>query len=1229
MQRGPEQTQNASLVPGSTGHHGKAPPAPLSLQLALAHGRLEALLSDGRWLRVAARAPFPSERGSALPADIGNALARSDVQVVNLQLCEALDAWPWEEELALAAGRTLIAPRFLLDLEAGPDSSGSPPPLVMPWSTDGTHRRALQQARGLGRPLILTDPDLGESMRQALERRLGRLWRGPVLMSEALAQALGHLGLGPAGWRLYGDGTMPAEVADQGYRPATVLSIDVVKSTQMMRAAGAAAYAQILRAYHARCAEVIHRLGGSMDQPQGDDGLMAYFGFPLAVEDAASRALMAAWRLKPGLEEHGLQVRIGVASARVAVSGGQPFDERLHLAARLQQAARPGEVLVAGATCEKAGAGFVLEPCDAGMPTLKDFPDPKGVHTLRGLQAGSDREAGGPFVGRHQELESLHAAWVQACRGQAQWCTVVGEPGIGKSRLLQQFSRLLQAEGHTCIRLTGYLHSAHSPLAAVVDGLRQHWQLGPAQDIPALQHRLATLQPPPCSAPEELAQLAHLLGGATPPAPPTGDDAMRRSTGLLQGALESLLNAAPTCLIVDDAHWLDPSSRDLLKRLQKILTKNPVLFIVGERPEGGAAADAPARSILELKGLSPTESEALAMQLGSDLAPAIQRRIVDCSGGVPLYLHESSRMFRSRHSGAESDVPSTLEDLMMVWLDELGPDKLLAQVLSILGTQASARHVDALLASRDPLIDSAVRNGSLQSLLNNGLLQKVDGPTPGYRFKHALIREQAYDSIWLTDRQRLHGLCADLLARSSPEVWQQRPEWMAHHLQEAGHMEAARRAWVAAARLAKARHAHPETLESARRALSIPARQAPDAAWDEETMHLHLWVASALVALEGYGSARAEQAYLAAEQAVCHAPDPGPALRVKLGLEACCVMRGDLPRARQLAQDCVDATRWQHAPLRALQARWALANVLFHQGETHASLRGFDDCLAHYREEWHVPGTVQDPGVMCYGYSSWIHFELGDADEALRRVNKALALATLLKHPFSMGVAHGFAASLKRLCGDWQGALGHAKEAVRICEQGGFQVWLAHAWMVHGQLLCDQGQVDEGLREIDRGYALWEGGGARISCATYQVTLAELLLRAERTAAAQLACDKADSLSLAIGESHYRSEILRVQGLCEWQAGRAAAAGKLLEQALAQAAHQGKPGLSLRCAVSLAAWRTAHAPAEDTEGLLGQCLQRAPGHATTRDAAWARTLLQARASGQPINSRAHTPWEPL
>lgn len=1195
--------------------------------------RLLVMLSDGLLGCEVAQAEWPPTAATVLPEAVRRALARLDGARLRLQLGAALDAWPWEREIRAAVGAGRMVPRYLTDLPRA--DALLPNALVVSAGTRAGDLQCVHAAQVHQRPLVLTDAALPATQRLALERNLRSQWLGSHLLSDVLALVLGQLDLPLACCRLYGDGLAPVSGPEEGWRPVTALSVDLVGSTHLLQSLGAEAYAHRLQAYHERCRDVIQRFHGSLDTPQGDDGLMAYFGFPLAVEDAAAHALTAAWQLSQGIAELGLRARIGVASGRVAVSAQQAFGPEVHLAARLCAAAQPGQVLVAPSTQERVGPGFLLEPC-VGSLSLKDFGDLKLLYRLDGVGVsstlmgqGRGASGSGSFVGRHQELSLLRKAWQAACAGRLQWAVVHGEAGVGKSRLLLEFSRELCGQGQRCLALTGHAQLGSSPFAAVVDALRQHWAIDAAADAASLRHRLVALRVlPQTGDAEDFGVLARLLGlsrGDEGPPEPAGQ---RRWSDLLLECLQALVEPGPFCLFVDDVHWLDPSSVDLLRRLRAACAARPLLVVSGERSAPGRALQLPGAASLELHGLSEVAATELARELGPALPERVRQRIIERAEGIPLYLEESLRMLSQGGAQAGAEVPAKLEDMLMVRLDALGPDRALAQLMSVLGRECSAAHLQALLEQDDPFVKRARQQGSVEALTDCGLLQPLESPLAGYRFKHALLRDAAYASLWTHDRKRLHGLCADLIERANPELQQQRPEQLAQHLEAAGRLEPARRAWSRAAQLAATRHAHHETVELAQRGLALHTQPHDDADHARSAMQLHLLLASAQIALRGYGSAEVEVAYQAAERASHQLADATYGLRVRLGLEACYVMRGDLQRASELAQAAVASTDWARDMRLALQSRWALANVQFHQGDWSAALAGFDDCLARYQIDQYRRSGVQDPAVICLGYSAWIHFELGQADEALRRIDRMLALATALQHPFSHGVALGFAASIKRLCGDVDGAWPHALEAVRVCERGGFQVWLAHAWMVRGQLRSDRGEVREGADDMDHGYALWVEGGARISCATYLATQAEVLLRQGQTQRAASQLETARQISRQIGERYYQAELLRLQGLCAWQAGEQLSGERALLEALALAERQSKPGLALRCALSLGALQVAQGRWQEPVQRLRRWWRQVPQHGRCRDARWARQALLCWEAGQAFDSLTHTPWEP-
>jgi tetratricopeptide (TPR) repeat protein len=288
--------------------------------------------------------------------------------------------------------------------------------------------------------------------------------------------------------------------------------------------------------------------------------------------------------------------------------------------------------------------------------------------------------------------------------------------------------------------------------------------------------------------------------------------------------------------------------------------------------------------------------------------------------------------------------------------------------------------------------------------------------------------------------------------------------------------------------------------------------------------------------------------------------------------------------------------------------------VVFHQGELLPALAMADDCLARYHTGLHHPGAVQDPAVMCLCYSAWGLFEQGRADEAQRRIDKVLTLARALDHPFSLAVAQGFAASIALFVGRHEAGLAHAEQAVERCRAGAFQAWLAHALVVRGRLRAALGDAQAGLAEMEQGLQQWQRTGACITSATYLAFQAELLLDLDDPTEALRRLAQASDIAARCGERYHSAELLRLEGLARWRlktdAGDAAAAQALLQQALDTAHAQGKAGFALRAAHALAGTWAAQGRADAAVALLDGALQAVPGHADTADATAARAALQ-------------------
>ena len=1019
----------------------------------------------------------------------------------------------------------------------------------------------------------------------------------PLQANAALAPA------GPAGSRA----SAPAD----DLRQITILSCDLVGSTRLMHTLGDEEYSERLTHYHRRVAEVAQQFGGLADDPQGDDGFMCYFGYPSASEDAAAQALRAALALRSGLADLGLQVRIGVSTGRVVIRQAQPVGAPVHHAARLQQQAGAGEVLVAEATRQIAGERFSFS-LHSGLAQFKGFDDSGPVYRLGQEQAalGTERfDARAhltPFTGREAELARLQQHWQAAMAGQRQVLLLRGEAGIGKSRLVREFRRSLASAGHRTLECRCAPEHAGSAFQPMIELLRTRLKIAEGDPAPTQVARLHQLQvtsgPQADMAIALLGRLLSLPADLLPPLPAaiTAERLRLATMDLLVNIAQGLDEQAPVCLLVEDVQWIDPSTRALVQRLIDGPPQQRVLLLLTLRngPADGDGAAGFAVPELAMGGLGAAAARALLQgaiglaMLDADLAGWLTQR----ADGVPLFIEESARMaatLAARQPAADISaalrdaVPATLQDLLMARLDQLPLAKRAAQLGSALGRSFSWGQIEAVNGHAGSPIRLATLARALDELVAAGLLTLAgDGPADGlsdgdggqrsYAFKHALVRDAAYQSMLERDRKRLHASIAAVLQQQFSGLCKARPELLAQHHAQAGMAAQALAGWEQAARQAAQRSAHAEAIAHLRLALGQLAslEEAPER--DHHELRLQRLLASRLIATAGYGASAVEAVYGRA-LLLCQRVGDGVALnKVRLGLSGYHFMRADFARAGAIAAEVAASLGPDADPLARIQSRWAQANLLFHQGRALPALALMDHCLADYPSLGHRPVAVQDPGVMCLCYSSWALWQLGRADEALQRAHQVVQLAERLKHPFSLGEALGFLAVSHYFRGELAAGLVAAQRAVQVCESGGFAVWLAHAKLVQGRLLAELGQPEAGLAAMAQGQAMWAATGAVVTLPFYLALQAEGLALAGQIDQAQGCVEQALALIDRHGERCYQPELLRLKGVLLLQAGAPAeAAEPWLQRSLACAQALQMSGLALKSAIALASLQAA------------------------------------------------------
>ncbi|MGY0196787.1 AAA family ATPase [Leptothrix sp. BB-4] len=1031
----------------------------------------------------------------------------------------------------------------------------------------GSRGGAIRQLIASGVPVLMHAAD-GPVFLSTLYAHLGA---GQPLGEAVRLARLAARGRGEAclHTQLHGDPALrllqPARAANgeaDHVRQVTVLSCDLVDSTRLMHSLGDEAYSELLARYHSILGETVAAHGGRADDPQGDDGVMCYFGFPQAIENAAVLALRAGLQILARCAEQGLPVRLGAATGQVVVKSDQPVGAAVHYAARLQAIAPPGHLIASEATWRVVAERFEFEALGPA-PALKGFDQPGEIYrvlgesSLRGTERFDRQSQLAPFVGRADELAWLRERSRVDQTGAARALLVLGEAGIGKSRLVREFRRGEAGRGWRFIEWRCAPEQATTAWFPVTDFLSRFLRF---RETDTAQQRRDKIEASGLTSLRHeqggalLAQLLSVHGDATALSGWSSERQRRATMDLLLEWMWQAVDAEPVCLVVEDLHWIDPSTRALIARALAEGAGRRLLLLMSARPEPGQDdSDLDADTLL-LSGLTPD----IARQMVGSLCgrrridPDTEHWLLERADGVPLFLEESTRMVLElagpppRSEPVEpastvtgpaltaalgAQVPSTIHDLLMARLDRAPAAKRLAQVASVIGREFTRSLLGAVASHPQCPVGVADLDDSMATLVQTDLLvPRGSDQEPIYLFRHALLRDAAYGSLWERDRRRLHGVIAEVLELSLPHVAEAQPELLARHLTEAGLIAEAVAQWERAARRSAARSAHLEAIADLETALVLLEHMAPGLERDRSALRLNLLLAGRLIATEGYGADRVEHVYGRALALARQLSDDVALSKALFGLEGFHFMRADFGQAREIGLQAGELARRSPDPMARLQAQWSEANLVFHQGDLPGAVERMDRCLAEYRTLPHRPSAVQDPGVMCLCYSAWALWQMGQPDEALRRAEQVVDLARSLQHRFSMAEAYGFLSVVHFFRGENEAALESVQQAIEICQEGGFSVWLAHAEVVRGRLLVQVGEVERGVELLRAGYQRWVDTGAVVTRTFYLALWAQGEAAAGHSDRALALLAEARELVSGRGERYFEPELLRLSG---------------------------------------------------------------------------------------------------
>lgn len=787
------------------------------------------------------------------------------------------------------------------------------------------------------------------------------------------------------------------------WRPLTVLFCDLVDSTTLASELDLEVWQQVLEAYHAQCAATVARFQGYVAQYLGD-GVLVYFGYPQAQEDDALRAVRAglalveAVRTVPLPAAHApLQARVGLHTGRVVMgpigTGAQrevlAVGEVPAIAARLQHLAAPDTVLISAATARLVAGYVVLDAW--GPQTLPGVATPLGVAQVLGERAVANRldatQAAGftPLVGRAPELALLRARWAQVQEGQGQVVLLSGDAGIGKSRLVQVVRTEVVSDTTTLLlgQCAPELH--HSPFAPLLALLsRRFSQLadqpapltsaGVAQALTALQLPVAELLP----------LFAALLSLPLPPdVPPLTLTPQEQKRRTLEALVRWLLHEAarhPVLLIVEDLHWLDPSSLEWLTLLIAHVPTVALYVLLTARPEFAMPWGAHAYlTSLTLARLPQDQTAALAQQVahGKPLPPAVLERVVSHTDGVPLFIEELTKTLlesgllteQAAHYALTAPlpaltIPATLHAALMARLDRLGTAKTVAQLGATLGRQFPYILLEAV-AEGEP---QALRHDLGRLVEAEILYEQGLPPQASYLFKHALIQETAYQSLLKRARQRYHQHIAQVLEAQFVETTENHPELLAYHYSEAGLAAQAVSYWQRAGQQAAEHAAYAEAVAHFTQGLEILQTLPESPARHHQELALRLAMGGSLMAVKGMSAPDVHHMYTRAQALCQYVADPPQRAFALHGVWMFLLVIGAFQKAQEIAEQLLHLAHEQHDPRLLLGAHRALMATFHARGEMRLAYTHAQQGRALYNLEQHHTLGLQygyDPGVLC------------------------------------------------------------------------------------------------------------------------------------------------------------------------------------------------------------------------------------------------------------------------